>query len=162
MANFNDLPIELVIKVVNLSTEDAVSLNNERSRRYILLNLSLVSKTFTELAQVSLWKVMHTEDIIFTRSLVHKGFGRDKVIEKLILDSGSGELYRRYLLQFLNGVRKVYSIKVLSIYWGGRGLDLSSIKSCQSKFKLLDFFSPTSTLVVELKIFFVIIRYQRL
>lgn len=54
MAHFSRVPIELIMKIVDLAEEDFVALKDEQSRRKLLLNLALVSKDFTLLAQEAL------------------------------------------------------------------------------------------------------------
>lgn len=60
MANFNNLPLELINRIIDLSVEDAVALEDNDVRKSILVKLALVSKVFTIPAQNALWRYIHT------------------------------------------------------------------------------------------------------
>lgn len=89
MSSFNDLPIELITKIVELTMESNLKLadidSNAISRVTILLRLSLISKIFTIPSQRILWRNVYIENIINASFLrvIREGFARNKRIDNL-------------------------------------------------------------------------------
>lgn len=85
MDNFNDLPVEVLGNIIDLSIEEYVLLDEESSRRKILVSLALVSKMFTLPSQRALWKYIgidgNTKPCF--KNLVETGFAKDMVVERL-------------------------------------------------------------------------------
>lgn len=54
MISLYNLPLELLNRIINLSVEDSLILENESERRKILLSLALISKRFTLISQINL------------------------------------------------------------------------------------------------------------
>lgn len=88
MASIYALPIELLQRVVDLLEEDFVALNEEQSRRNMLLNLSLVSKQFIRPAQEVLWRRLNDKDLAKgdIMNLLRHGFAKNIVVQELSLD----------------------------------------------------------------------------
>lgn len=87
MATFNDLPLEILEYIVNLSVEDAIVLREERTRRKILRNLALVSKEFARPSQAALWKYLCSSEVYFYSygfvEMIEEGFARKMVVEEI-------------------------------------------------------------------------------
>lgn len=133
MASINTLPLELIIRITDLSVEDAIALQEEKLRRRILTRLSLVCKDFTLPSQQALWKYMKQGDTIAVNNLIVSGFGKDKVIEKLSFKCFDNVAQLSDAVVFLEGVHKVKSLSVTlgqNIYKSNVDFwDLSSIKA---------------------------------
>lgn len=129
MASFDCLPSELLIKIVDSAAEDYVALEDESSRRKILLNLALVSKAFTIPAQEALWRYIdarNLNELSFTR-VISEGFGRDKEVKRLIFPLNSdGDSEReeesKWFLEVLRGIKGVEELRLYNedrpvVYW---------------------------------------------
>lgn len=83
MATFNDLPVELVQNIVNLTVEDLQSHLQAYERRFILIKLCLISRIFKLPAQDALWSridryICSSDKLIKS---IQDGFGRNKKVE---------------------------------------------------------------------------------
>lgn len=54
--SFNSLPQEIINKIIELTVEEEVVLEEDYERRTILLRLALISRVFTNHSQVVLWR----------------------------------------------------------------------------------------------------------
>lgn len=123
MAKFDDLPLELVIKIIELSIEDAIALDEFQPTKNICLQLSLVSKDFTLPTQRALWRAiygMHFDSFEFMR-VIGEGVGKDKKIDNLafVLEE-SGEKAFDGLLNGVaegNGVAEKGAYTMQYCYW---------------------------------------------
>lgn len=149
MANMMSLPLELIVRIVDLAVEDSIALSadylQEITRRQILLRLSLVSKTFKQPSQRALCKYVTQSDFEMTRFV--DNLGQDKVIEEAQMDYNrdiGGYIGTPELMSFLE---RVLEVKSLIIYTDGmetRVLDLSNVSSLQSEFSILPSRSETT------------------
>lgn len=119
MTSFNDVPIELLEYIIDLSVETDILLQQETSRRTTLLNLSLVSKQFTTPAQNALWKrlefgklecALHSECKIM--SLIEQGFARTKAVEFFHFLYVNDLKNNAMLWKIVKGVRQISSLKL--------------------------------------------------
>lgn len=111
MIDIQDLPMELIIKIINLSVEEfRVVLY-----RKILLTLSLVSKDFTIPAQNSLWNFLDSKDIVDSGfvELIENGFGKDKVVEEIrFISKHAHDLGQ--LRKLLSSINSVLSLTIFN------------------------------------------------
>lgn len=118
MTTFDNLPLELVIKIIELSIEDAVALDDFQLTKNILLQLSLVSKDFTLPAQRALWRAiygMHFDKPEFMR-VIGEGLGKDKKIDNLafVLQDSEETAFDSFL-EVLNGVGEIEELILCDI-----------------------------------------------
>lgn len=147
MASFNDLPIELLEYVINLSVEEAYLEGNEGIRLKTLYNLALVSKEFTKPSQTALWKKLTTRYPYFfsTRfdAAIGDGLGKTMIVEELefciqpVWDVSDNDRLA-FMIKVLMGVHQVNHLN-LEITRRKNGTVLPvifSLPSLQSKFNL--------------------------
>lgn len=82
---FGDVPLETLTHIIDLSVEDLVAYDEEKTRRRILLSLALVCKAFTVPSQKALWRNMSFDDFWKVKGLLEDGFGKDKIVETFSL-----------------------------------------------------------------------------
>lgn len=128
MASFNDLPIELIIKIINLSVEDIILLNGESSRCSILSNLSLISKQFTLPSQIKLWKFLFSTKMLSESfmNLIKSGFGKEMIVERFTFTIRDETI--DIILEILRGLKRVEHLRL------GAGFD----QSCKGLNKLFE------------------------
>lgn len=146
MSSFNDLPQELIIKIVDAAVEDAVILKAESLRRSILIALALVSKAFVLPSQKALWRFMDEKDLNKIQDLIVQGLAKDKIVLELECNfyhslnvlSKDGP-YRPGFYAFLNSIAELWDLNVAVITMPGLGMDhlstlidLSSFPSIKS------------------------------
>lgn len=111
MASFNSLPTELVNRIIDLSVEDAVALEDNDVRKSILVKLAVVSKVFTTPAQKALWRYINSPD--FKGKLldvVKSRLTRNMIIQEVALNAAPRRCPA--LLQLLEGVQTVLSLEL--------------------------------------------------
>lgn len=141
MASINDLPIESITKIIDLSVEDSVARCLENYSRYdsdMLLNLALVSKHFTRPTQKVLWRYMNSDHLPFIDQVsLQNGFGKDKIIECFTIKDGAN--FDSAGKAFLRNVKEVLELRVSTMIGSIETprfvlLNLSSVPSLTSKF----------------------------
>lgn len=116
------LPQELINRIVELAVEEGVFLNNEKERRFILLNLSLSMHSFLKPSQEHLWKHL-TRDVFTNKQFLHsiqKGFGKDKLVKRLAVsfsrpDDSNPTIIAREYAKFSNTLRRLKGIETLKL-----------------------------------------------
>lgn len=144
MASISNLPSELLARIVDLSVEDKLTYEKDKIRREILLNLSLVMKSFTEPAQKALWRKIGTEQLKFSpfMKLIEQGFAQNMVVEVLTFEtSGYQGPSSESLVRCLEGVARVKTLDLIDYYESESGFVplpiLFTIPSLQSQSNLL-------------------------
>lgn len=87
MVHVASLPVETIIKIMELSVEDALAIDDHITRRKILLNLSLISIKYAFLAQEILWRRLelaeNARNDVVLLGLLKRGFGRNIAVKNL-------------------------------------------------------------------------------
>lgn len=87
MVHISSLPVEIIIKIMELSVEDAIAIEDESLSREILMNLSLISIKYAFIAQEILWRYLELGENAMTDSLflslIEKGFGKNMYVDTL-------------------------------------------------------------------------------
>lgn len=134
---FDDVPLETLTHIIDLSVEDLVAFDEEKTRRRILLSLALVCKAFTVPSQKVLWRNMSFDDFWKVKGLLEDGFGKDKIVETFSLSECDDLDQDSDAVVFLQGVKEVHCLWIsfngdCEFQEGGAG-DLSNISSLESK-----------------------------
>lgn len=136
------LPLELINRIVDLAVEDCVALADAEvlsvvevtDYRQILLDLSLVAKSFTPPAQLALWRYVTYMD--FHHNMFVDISGKDKVIEEFEMNFSCGTgsyIGTPDLLYFLKHISRINSLILCTDGMENSVLDLSNVFSLQSK-----------------------------
>lgn len=128
MASINDLPIELITRIVELTMEGRLILadfdsmtTTTRQLEPVLLRLSLISKIFTIPSQRVLWRNINIENITNASFLrvIREGFGRNKMIDRLNLSISKAEGEREEegeVGDLIEVLQNIAGVKELNIY----------------------------------------------
>lgn len=119
-ANFNDLPTEIIEKIIEQSVENLTTSGNDlATRRYNLFNLALVSKVFFLPVKKELWSFLPESlflDEVFLNS-VAVGHGKNMTIKSMSCRAMSPkdkgfQLKLDGMIKVMKGVAKVLAITI--------------------------------------------------
>lgn len=142
MASFGSLPQELIDSIVQLAVEDADALDHVELRRFILLQLALVSKVFISPSRKALWAIIEYADFTETlMNVLNAGVGKDLVVSRVSYcqedesSIKSREPHYR-LTQFLKNVKGVIELvfpegsRIVDVVPGIFHISSTQCKSC--------------------------------